>query len=406
MRLSKLISIVFVSAMTAATTAGCGDDDGSSADAGARIDSGGDIDASAAPFYRAQILFGDFSLIDLPAAGEGPLIQIAFRPNDQIVAPSFEQQPGSPFGCKVFELTAEQYAYGGLDEGTVQITADGGPAIPPCAYDTAKGAYRCVATTGSGGAIAVIDAGMGLYSWTDPDTTFTNDEIGRYLDLSGATPMANNGHFPIVARPGPNTLIYKNAAGVAEADSAASFETVAGTGPAGQTDTISDDGEVTVELTSGGEGHYEDLTATFPAPVAIGDHFTLDDASAATITAIPLDGSEFSIGCGGAGGECNTATVSAINIFTTDAPVPPPPAPEVVFPNPVTSSIQIQCISINTDQVVVTADAAAYLDNADITRVRTSFVRAQNAAVMNEGDVDASISVVTGHIQTGFTTVE
>ena len=394
MSLTRHISTGFLCALMA-TAAACGDDDG---DDGGAVDSGppDDTDASPGSTHTGTSLFLQGSYPDLPMFGQGGLLETKFQAYTDVVMPSYEEAPGSPFACKAYEFTPAEFADGGLDEGSMQVTVENGPELPPCNFVEALGGYRCIGATGGGGTIAIVDAENGVAAINNADVTFGTDEVGRFVMISGSAEPTNNGMFPIVNAPDDNTIAYLNPGAVAEETTAATYVTAAGFGPAGQDVDIPNESEVTFEFTGGGEGDVDDFTRT----INIGDSFTLDTASAALLSDVPLDGSSFTLGCAGEGGTCNTAMASIVNIQTTDTPIPEG-APPVFLPPPTEKSVQVFCIFLS-GSATVPADASQYLADSGATRVRTVFVRA-NPLTFTHGSTD--MLVIAGHAQAGFTTV-
>ena len=392
--LTRHISTGFLCALMA-TAAACGDDDG---DDSGMVDSGQppDIDASPGATHTGLSLFLQGSYPAFPEFGQGALLETKIQAYADAVPPSYEEAPGSPFACKAYEFTPEQFADGGLDEGSMQVTVENGPELPPCNFVEEMGAYRCIGVTGGGGSIGIVNAEQGIAAINNGDVTFGEDEVGRFVMINGSAEAANNGMFPIVMAPDANTIAYLNPNAVAEETTAATYLTAAGFGPAGQNEPIDNEADVTFDFTGGGAGHVGDFSRT----IDIGDSFTLDTASEALLSDIPLDGSEFTIGCAGEGGTCNAAMASIVNIQTTDAPIPPG-APPVLLPPPVEKSVQVFCIFLS-GSATVPAEASQYLADSGATRVRTTFVRA-NPLTFTQGNTD--MLVIAGHTQAGFTTI-
>jgi hypothetical protein len=399
---------------------GSSDDNGTVPDAGGGSDSGGQPDggggggathASTSLLIQLQVLLDGF-------APQGFFIESTFQAKSDLLPPSYAQMPGSPFGCVVFEKTADYYLPGsqeiedghvatGLDEGAMQISVSGGsPEFPACEYVADEG-YQCVSQSGTGGDIEVVDAAESLYSITDPSITFGDAEVGRFVNITGAANPANNGQFPIVnLPPGPgNTIVYLNpqqdpvACGTAPEDceeigTSASYKSLAAL-PGGSTPRVADDAEITVEHTAGGDGH----TADFSKSTDIGDSFTLAADSQELINNIPMDGSSFTIGCNPDGTDCGNAMASLLVVLTTDAP--PPPGPPVLMPIPLKKAVQLQCIFL-TPTVTVPPEAAAFLAGSGATRVRTTFGRV-NPLNFSAGATD--FTVIVGNAQVGVTQV-
>jgi hypothetical protein len=337
-------------------------------------------------------LLGEISSPAVPQAGDGLLSVIYFVPDP--VAPDYEETPGSPLDCKAWDLTPEEFVTNlvGVDVGTVQWTIPDGPVMPPCTYVDGRG-YACIGVSGTGGDIAVVDAGNGIYSLTDANVTFGAAQVGRYLEISGAD-AGNNGAFPIVDSAGDNTVIFVNPGGSAEANTNGTYQTVAGMGPAGQDDPLPENTTVSFEVTANADAPIESFTdeATVPSD------FTLDDASMALLYDTPLTGDEFTIGCAGAGGDCGSAQASILRVLTTDADVTglPPNA----MPPPDAKAVLVQCIVPLTGAVTVSAEASAILMNSGATRVQTVFLR----ATPTTDPARPWLTLLAPHMQAGNTT--
>lgn len=415
--------------ITLALAPACGDDDDDVPvpDAAAGVDSVAEPDGPAAadaatadaplpdagtpdagPSFSGTISIQEVTIQGIPQLGQGLQVTASFRNDAETNAPVLDEMPGSTLGCKVWEYTPAEYADVGLDEGVLSITAaDGDPVLPPCAFVPTRG-YVCIGGMGTGGTIALVNAVQGLWSYTDAELTDAAAQVGRYLAISGATMPANNGTFPIVSSVGANTVVFVNPNPTAVPETvpaAATWTTVAGAGPIpGTTDPgfLEDNDELTVELTSGGDGHYESFTRTFAAP-GVGDDFTLDTASQSTITDIPTDGTEFTLSCAGAGGSCGTSIGTVLTITTTDGVVPPG-APPYYVPPPATKVVEVRCAGIGTTSQTVPAAFSAYLMSSGATRIRTAFLRSNLQTVANTSLPQAGATIVAGHGVVGFTT--
>ena len=377
----------------------CGDDDGNSVP-DAAVD---DIDASVTePSQTGRIVMAVASFHDLPAPfdmlGEGILQIVDVYPVDERPAFAYEQAPGAPLGCKVTEFTPETLAEPPVNMGTLEFTIENGPAFPTCNFVDGVG-YQCVGVpTASGGTIANGPM-ANTYALNDADVTFGVDQVGRHVRITGSAVPGNNGLFPIVAAPNDNTIVYANpspAAAEETGGTAASYTVVAGFGPAGQADPVPDDARITTQLTAGGNGAFTDYTTN----VDVGDSFTLDTATEAIIDDIPLDGSEFTLSCDGAGGSCTGAMATAIISQTTDAVVSM--LPRFVLPPPVTKAVRIFCLQPGTGTVTIPAEASAFLMDSGATRIRSIMVRGNNTPTLQ---ADATTDNVAGHAIAGFTQV-
>jgi len=371
--------------------AGCGDDDGGSGDNQGNPDASTDQpDASTVDMSQSgTILLLETAFDGLPAMGDGPFAVIKVQDAADIVAPSYEVAPGSPFACKAWEMTPEQYADPGIDFGAIQFAIDmDGPVFPPCHFMPGVG-WGCPGGGGTGGDIAAV--GGPEWKITDAAANFSADDVGRYVNITGAG-AGNNGMFPITGFD-TNEIHYLNEAGVAEPGTAGMYVTLAGMGPAGQTDPISDDATLTLDVTAGGTGKFQD----FSKAVGFGDHFTMDDASAPLLSDVPMDGSAFTLSCGGAGGECNSATATALDIVTSDGSIEG--LPPFLLPMPTSKSVRIFCIFLVPD-VEVPEEVSQFLADSGATRVRTIYTRGES---VDEIEDEARVTVVAGHALMGFT---
>jgi hypothetical protein len=350
----------------------------------------------------------EVSVAGAPALGSGLQIDLDFQRDADVPAPVVDDMPGSPIGCKVWDFTPAEAASVGLDQGTVTITAeDGVPVVPPCTYQPVFG-YGCTGDRGAGGEIG---AGPMPSLWTLTQLAITDpmEAVGSYVVISGAATASNNGAFPVLAGVGTSTVIFANPAGAAETlPPTATFAIVAGLGPipgAPAGGFLEDDETLTVTLEPGGDGLFEAFSADFPASgiAGVGDAFVLDTESSTAIADIPMDGSEFSIGCSGPGGECGMALGNVLLITTTDGAIPPG-APPTFMPPPATRVISLRCASLGDGTVTVSPAASAQLMASGATRIRTTFLRVGFVQVSNSGDPPAASTIVAGHGVAGFTT--
>jgi hypothetical protein len=413
MELSRTVLAV-LTACGALAAVGCGDDSSGDVDAPPRIDAEPVPDGTPAPdgavdgaveTFSGTIAIAEVTVAGVPALGQGLTIDIDFI-GGGAVPPVLEEMPASPLGCKVWEYTPAQAADPGLDEGAVALTVtDGEPLLPDCTYVPARG-YLCRGANGTGGEIVSLDPTMGLWRYTSPQITNAGEQLGRYLVISGAATAANNGAFPIMSFTAADTIVFLNPTAAAEVlPATATFTALAGAGPiptVGDPGFIDDTDELTVALTTGGEGDFESFTRAFTtAAGGIGDDYQLDDASRTGIRAIPVDGSAFSLSCEGAGGTCNTAIGSVLTITTTDAPIAGLPA--YVMPPPTTKQVRIRCATIGSGTVDVSSAASAFLMTAGATRIQASFLRANLQTAGNSGPVPANTNIVAGHAVAGYT---
>jgi hypothetical protein len=374
--------------------------------------------AATAPTHHGQLLLVQLEVLRDGFPDQGFFAETTFLAKSDILPPVFEEVPGSPFGCKVFQKGPDFYFPGseeiedthvakGLNEGSVTLSFPSSDVeIPRCDFVAGVG-YRCKGASGQRGDIKVVDAAAGLFSIRDPHIHFVEDDVGRFVNLTGASKPANNGTFFIESRPDSHTIVYSNfkqdPATCASAPSAcqelrtsAKYSTLGGL-PAGATGRIADTGQVKVKHRAGGARHTQDFDLTFDP----GDSFTMTDASRALMNATPVDGSPFSLGCDGAGGSCGAAAASLVVILTTDAPVPP--GPPVLMPIPVEKAVQITCIVPGSGTVNVPAAATAFLADSSATRVRTTFARVNPT---NFAQPDTDYLFVVGNAQVGITEIE
>ena len=385
---ARLVSVAVV--LFAVALSGCFDDPYRS-NIGA-IDT---VDAGTPGQRRfGNLLVFETHYLDDDDAGDGTFVVIGpFQIKDEQIDPSYEEAEGSPFACKVYEKTAAEWKDPGVDIGTLDFSINGGPVIPPCKQ--AGGEWRCTGVEGTGGDIAVVDAGEHIMSLTNPDAAFVSEDLGRMLHVAGATDPVNNGEFPITEVVDEHTIQFYNPrdSATAETGTPATWRTEYGEGPARQPERIQNDQFLTVRLEAGGEGNFEDFSKT----LEFGDSFTPDTASQALIQDIPMDGSEFTVSCDGEGGDCGDADATALVLETTDAPLDP--AFPSNFPDPVKKHVLIFCLLL-VGHVTVPAEASEYLKNSGATRVRTIFER---AIAETEIQKYAEITVVAGHALMGFT---
>lgn len=402
------------------SAAACGDDgDGANPDA---PDIDGPVDADIDSPIDAEIdtppptFSGTLSLLEATvlnpgtsgtAFGQGVQISIAFTASDQVPPPLMETAPGTPFGCKAWEYTPAQAAAAtiGLDEGRVAMTVTGlTPAsLPECTFTAGIG-YTCphTATFSTGGTIAAGPQ-AGTMTLTDADVTFNaNNTTNRYVVIGGAAMAANNGAFPILALAGANTIVYGNPAGTAETlPATATHVNLAGVGPTPMVPDpgfLTDVGTATFALTAGGGNHFTDFSVNTGAGT-VGDDFTLANAEAIKLNAIPADGAEFSVACDAAGCPGGSASGSILNIVTTDTSVAG--LSPFAMPPPTTKRIQIRCAALqaaamNGHTITVPAAYMALLQDAGIRRIQATFIRPQLMS-------SVPVTAVSGHALVGFT---
>ena len=369
----------------------CGDDDGSE-----DIDSGpDDFDAPPPVEFSGQIQFVDLTILDHPETGNGPFLLINFEANATTVPPAWEEAPGSPFGCKVYDYTAAEFLDPHLDEGTVQITTpDGYAPMPPCNFVPGVG-WACIGAMGGGGDIGIVNEEMGIFSLTDDTATFGADQIGRILHVMGSANPSNNGDFPIVDAAGDSTILYQNLIpGAAVEDAtAATYITLAGLGPAGHTFPIEDDAMIGFALTPGGDEDVE----SFDRMLDMADEFTLTTDSLAVMNAIPTDGSEVTVACQGEGGDCGSSLSSTFLLLTTDASIEG--LPPYVLPPPVEKAVLVTC-TVLAGSATLPAAGSEFIMNSGATRIRSTFVRGNAVSPIVP---NIALTLVAGRGIVGFT---
>jgi hypothetical protein len=401
-------------------------------------------DADPDSTYSGSITVLEASVLGAPQLGQGIQVGASFF-RDGTNDPVYEDQQGSPLGCKVWEYTPAQAADVGLNEGPITITIDNdpdtegvqGPAIPACVFVPTRG-YVCPDTIAMGGAVAGVPVDptevppgpcrTGVLALTDTDQPFTFEVTdGRYITFVGADhPLLPDGAaFPIVQKvdlPLENaTVVFAHPAITTDTctplitlPEAAVHTTLGGVGPIpgiGGDGMMTNTAAVTITLTEGGEMHVPTLTATYPTPRGPGNAFTLPAEAAGLMLSVPLDGSTFTVSCTGGTGcpEPNpqdppppTADGSILNIVTTDAtaglesPISMPP--------PATKRVQVRCASLGSQSVVVSAAASAYLMDSGATRIQSTFIRGNLSQHGGAGD-QYFVNVVAGHAITAFFTV-
>ncbi len=409
--LSLLLALL--SAPLALTGCPSGDDDAPPdaqteppADAGADAPDAA-VDAGAATTATGIISVQDQVIHGFPAAGHGLSVRADFTAPGR--PPDFDEMPGQPTGCKawLYDMQDDPPPAVAGDEGTVTVAGTAAPVPDGCVFNGTDG-YTCPVASGRAAAtVTPMDAPAALYDLAG--LALSGDDIGRHLRIAGdAEHPGNDGSFPILAVPAPTSAVVANAAAAAGAFDA-SYTVVAGAGAAGlpldsPRDPVRDDDRVTIGIDPGGR---MDLDFPDTAPIDAGDAFTLDAASDAVLGAIPVDGSAFSIGCSGAGGECNDAFASIIQLETTDGDTAG--APPFALPPSADRKVIITCASLGASgRVDVPAGATALLAAAHraspITRVRVAFMRDGFQQVSNPPPLPPNpVRIVAGHQIVGFT---
>jgi hypothetical protein len=353
--------------------------------------------APAPPTHSGLISVQDVSIANLPQAGHGLTVQSFFL---QVRKPDFEEQSGV-FGCKV---SAYDVASGDIphetDQGTLKIGGIAGGEIR-CGYVKGRG-YVCPTASGTAPVEVAADGGRTTYAFRG--VTLTAADVGRYLQVSGASQASNNGAFAILALSGSGAALVANPAATAEKFDA-SYTIVAGAGPTPKDlySPFEAETKVIVALEPGGDGDFD----AFEVEITPGAVWKPDQESAARMVAVRPDGEAVTLSCEGEGGDCGVAAVSIVRITTTDAdvtglsPTAMPPAKK--------RAVEIQCAAADTGTIRVPAEPMKYLKEANeaspITRIRTAFMRDGYAFANNQGPRAAnSTVVVAGRGVLGFST--
>ena len=383
------------------------------------------IDAAPVANYSGTISVVEARLKNMGGAGvdgHGVQIGVSFI-NDASAVPPIAMTPGATTtdGCFVWRYTVAQLATTlGTDQGPVQITiGDGNPTFPRCIFQPGAG-YICpdTASSGVGGTLAVGPS-AGTSTFTGATFAggggFSAEDVGRYIRLSGTGVAALDTAFPIVAVASSSTVVIAGASVALALPAAATFTTLAGVGPipVPSFDPLSDDDAPTATKSEGTPD--VDNFTNVPLSIggaSVGDNFTLGTGPSSTTptinkvlpTAIPLDGSEFVVGCDSAA-ECGTSIGSLINIVTTDAPVAG--LSPFGFPTPVATRTQIRCTKLSARDVRVPAEISAFLrpSASGATRVQTTFIRGNFAIIGDTNGATARTNFLGGHGEVGFTTV-
>lgn len=379
------------------------------------------IDAGPENTHTGTVSIHDTTILNAPTLGHGLSIGIDFPPNTDRL-PDYEAMPGSPVGCKawLYDLAAGDVPVVGSDEGTITITGTTAE-VPDCNFVPGVG-YLCIAGAGASDTTVVDDSALGGAIPADTalvtisGATFDMNDVGRYLSVSGATNAANNGSFPVVGVGSmAGQLVIANPAAVTEATAFTGTWTVlAGAGPnpaylLGAPDPLQDSDMVTAAITPGGGMHIDWDSTIFPFPINTGDSFSLNDASEAIVSATGAavvldDGNAVTLNCEETAGSCPAASGTIVTIQSTDAPIPVG-APPYYFP-PATSKMGlIRCANIGPSGLITaSADAMAFLQDANATRFRTVYLRVGFAIGVTRFAGVNGTNVVVGHSITAFAT--
>lgn len=384
------------------------------------------IDAPPVANYSGTISVVEARLKNMGGAGvdgHGVQIGVSFI-NDSTAVPPIAMTAGATTtsGCFVWRYTVAQLATTlGNDQGAVQVNVgDGSPTFPACIFQPGAG-YICpdTASSGVGGTLAVGPS-AGTSTFTGATFAggggFSAEDVGRYIRLSGTGVAALDTAFPIVAVVSASTVVVAGASVALTLPAAATFTTLAGVGPipVASFDPLADADTITATKTGAGTpdvDNFADRTLSVGGP-SVGDNFTLGTGPSSTTptinkvlpTAIPLDGSEFVIGCDSTA-ECGTSIGSLINIVTTDAPVTG--LSPFGFPTPVATRTQVRCVTLSSRDVRVPAEISAFLrpSSSSATRIQTTFIRGNFGPIGDVNGPTATTNFLGGHAEVGFTTV-
>jgi hypothetical protein len=382
---------------TTSATNGAGGDTGSGGAGGSSSGSGGEAPVAT---HTGLVSLQDISIHGAPQVGHGLSVQISFAP---ATPPDFEELPGNPAGCKawVYDLETNPPPPA-LDEGAVVVEGLGGETFT-CAFEEGPG-YVCTLWSGEGDATLTPGEG-GTALFEDASATFGEHDVGRHLRVDDGLDAADLGTYPIVAVLSETQAVVFHP-GAAASSAAARWRVVAGGGPVpnNPNDPVSGDERAVVTFEPGGAADFGALVA---GPITPGSPFVLDTASDSLLSAIPLDGAAFTLGCGGDGGQCGAATATIVRLTSTDGDVSglspfamPPPARKVV---------DILCADLGPSGLLTVPEGAAALlaaasAEAPITRVRTALMREGLAIETNEPPLPPNpIRVLIGHGLLGFT---
>ena len=283
-------------------------------DAGASLDAASDAPAptdapSLRPTHAGLVSVQDIRIANLPAAGHGLTVSVLFN---AARAPDYEEKPGALDGCRAWSYDLTEEAAPPLeDHGALALKGlDGGPLT--CRFVKDRG-YLCPTASGTGSA-TLTAAESGVSRVTLTTSALGAADVGRYLNLRGATTSGNSGAFAILGVSGPTEASLLHPRATAESF-AATFSVLAGAGPVPNdlSQPFKSGGPVAMALApSGGAAFAFPETSLQP-----GEPFTLDDASAARIAAVPVTGAAMTLGCA----SCGKADGTTVRITTTDADV-------------------------------------------------------------------------------------
>jgi hypothetical protein len=356
------------------------------------------VDGPATP-YGGLLSTQDVTIANEPKLGHGLWISFAFTASR---AATYEETPGQPTGCKVwvYDLSRNPPAPP-TDQGAITVSGVEGGTVS-CRFDAHDG-YLCPTASGTASISVTHDGTAAHYAVSAAE--FSVADVGRYLRITGASLASNNGDFPILETASKGALGVLNAAAQQE-DFMGAYTVLAGMGPTPDPSVVvyPPGPGVTLHLTPGGVRAF-----AFPdvGPVVPGGAFTVDDATRPLLTNVPIDGSVVTLGCGGAGGQCDAATATVIRMTTTDGSTDGLTTTEM--PKAVHEQVELQCATLGGSGVItVPADAMRLFSDSNrrsaMTRVRTAFMReGVGFGVNTEGMPPNRATVLVGHGVLGFT---
>lgn len=390
MRTNFMRKVVLFAALATTGCPAAEDDDDKTVAAGG---TGGQSAVTAT--HSGIVSIQDLLLQGVPQAGHGLSVTLLFTETRKPLIDAA--------GCKAWLFDVDDKPAPPLTDQGV-ITIDGVDAGPyACSFDHDLG-YICPTSIGFG-VVKVNVTSPGAPSYTIDGAAFSAADVGRYLRVHGAMTAGNDGAFPIVALSSPDTVVVANAVAAAESFDS-EYTVLAGSGPVPNNPThpFGAGGDVTVAITPGGEEAFD-----FPevGPIAPGGAFVLDSPSALAISAVPLDGSPFSLSCTGEGGDCGTAGATLLRITTTDGDTSG--ISPFAMPKPVNKHLEIQCASLEgAGQSALPAEIMGLLAlvhaAAPVTRIRTTFMRdGIGIAINTPPNAPNQVIVAVGHGVVGFT---
>jgi hypothetical protein len=363
------------------------------------------------PTATGTILVADLSVEGHPDLGRGARVDVFF---DEVPTTGslqhLDERNVIGVGCVGDLFSASGYAARiGKDEGSLTISGTSKP-LPTCSFVSGSG-YECIAAhdTAPATVLAAVDSGgtlpAGTARLTLTGAIFTADDVGRTLVISGAANTGNdaaaNNPLPIIALGNvTNEVLVANSAAVSESFNA-TYAVLAGAAPVPNGPAfLSDTDHVTVALTRGGSQDFDAFTAT---GLITGTAFQPDSATAGLLTAIPTDGSGFELACDVSGGHCGNATITVLNITTSDTPLPQG-APPYVLPPASSKVATLTCSALGTS-VAVSPSASKLIQAAAPKMIQAGLIRANYATETNAQPPKNSTTIALGHAIAGFTIV-